>query len=249
MCVLIDPMLGRVPAPLPILGRNRYSKQLPIEIEDMPEIDVVVMSHDHYDHLDYGSIKRLIHKTKRWVVCLGVARHLERWGVPPANITELDWGENVRINDVTFTCTPARHFSGRGFWDRFHSLWSSWVIASAQARIFFNADSGYGPHFAEIGQKYGPFDLALVECGQYNAKWQSIHMMPEESVQAAIDLRAAVAMPIHWAAFTLALHPWFEPVERFAAEAKRLALNIATPRIGEPLVIGATMPTNSWWKR
>jgi L-ascorbate metabolism protein UlaG (beta-lactamase superfamily) len=247
MFVLLDPMLGRVPAPFPFLGRNRYSKVLPIDIDELPDIDVVLISHDHYDHLDHGSVLKLLPKTKQWIVCLGVARHLIRWGVSPSNIIELDWHEAVQINDVVFTCTPARHFSGRGFWDRHKSLWSSWVISSPQTRIFFNADSGYGPHFAEIGQTYGPFDLALIECGQYNAKWQAIHMMPEESVQAAIDLRAVVAMPIHWAAFTLALHPWFEPVERFTAEAQRKGLQVTTPRIGEPVVIRAAMPTTPWW--
>ncbi|MBK7034120.1 MAG: MBL fold metallo-hydrolase [Ignavibacteria bacterium] len=248
MCVLLDPMLGRVPAPFPFLGRNRYSKSTPIEIEDMPKIDVVVISHDHYDHLDHGSVLKLLPKVKQWIVCLGVARHLIRWGVSPSNIIELDWHEAVQIKDVHFTCTPARHFSGRGFWDRHKSLWSSWVISSPQTRIFFNADSGYGPHFAEIGKTYGPFDLALVECGQYNPKWQAIHMMPEESVQAAIDLRAVVAMPIHWAAFTLALHPWYEPVERFTAEALRLGLQATTPRIGQSITIGDEQPSDRWWE-
>lgn len=247
MCVLLDPMLGRVPAPFPFLGRNRYSKSTPIEIEEMPEIDVVVISHDHYDHLDHGTVLKLLPKTKQWIVCLGVARHLLRWGVAASNIIELDWHEAVQIKDVQFTCTPARHFSGRGFWDRHKSLWSSWVISTPQTRIFFNADSGYGPHFAEIGETHGPFDLALVECGQYNPKWQAIHMMPEESVQAAIDLRAMVAMPIHWAAFTLAFHPWYEPVERFTAEAQRRGQNVTTPRIGEPVEIGTTLPSAAWW--
>ncbi len=246
--ILLDPMLGNVPAPLPFLGRKRYTRQLPIEIDELPEVDVVVISHDHYDHLDRGSILKLRHRTRRWITSLGVARRLIRWGVPSEHITELDWGEHAMIDDVKFTAAPARHFSGRGLWDRYRTFWSSFVIDNGKHRLYFNADSGYGAHFAEIGAQYGPFDLALMECGQYNEKWQAIHMMPEEAVQAALDLNATVAMPIHWGAFTLALHPWYEPPQRFTDEARRVGLRVTTPMIGEAVIVGEHYPDHEWWK-
>jgi L-ascorbate metabolism protein UlaG (beta-lactamase superfamily) len=248
LVVLLDPMMGPRPAPFPFGARTRYAPGLPITVEQLPPIDVVIISHDHYDHLDHGTILQLKSITRQWVTSLGVARHLEAWGVAAQDIHELDWHDNVQIGPLHLTCTPARHFSGRGLRDRHSSLWSSWVITTESTRIFFSADSGYADHFVRIGADHGPFDLALMECGQYNPKWQAIHMMPEESVQAALDVRARVAMPIHWGAFTLALHPWWEPPTRFVKEAERVGLAVTTPRIGEPLVLGGPLLQNKWWE-
>ncbi|MEQ8421696.1 MAG: MBL fold metallo-hydrolase [Arenibacter algicola] len=247
--ILIDPMFGKVPAPHPMLGSNRFSKELPIEVEKLPKIDAVLISHDHYDHLDYGSIQKLKDKVKMFYTPLGVGAHLQKWGVEKERIVELDWWQEVVEDDLTFRCTPAQHFSGRGFSDRASTLWSSWVIQSQKDNIFFSGDSGYGPHFKEIGDKYGPFDFAMIECGQYNEMWPDIHMFPEQTAQAGLDVRAKQIMPIHWGAFKLAMHPWTEPVERVTNRAEELNLDVLTPRIGEPINLNRLEETTSqWWK-
>jgi len=247
--ILIDPMFGKVPAPHPMLGTNRFSKELPIEIEKLPKIDAVLISHDHYDHLDYGSIQKLKGKVTKFYVPLGVGAHLLAWGISADRIVELDWWQEVAFEDLTFTCTPAQHFSGRGLTDRSSTLWSSWVIQSTSESIFFSGDSGYGSHFKEIGDKFGPFDFAMLECGQYNELWSEIHMFPEETAQAALDVNAKMIMPIHWGAFKLGMHSWTDPVERITVKAQELHVNMIIPRIGEEIRItnNVTMDS-SWWK-
>lgn len=246
--ILIDPMLGDVPAPHPWLGKSRYSKGLPIDIEKLPQIDAIIMSHDHYDHLDYGSIIKLKGKTKEFYMPLGVGAHFRKWGVPDNQIHELDWWDDIKLDSLKFTCAPARHFSGRGFGDRAATLWASWIIESTDLKIYFSGDSGYGPHFKEIGERFGGFDFAMMECGQYNEKWHAIHMMPEETIQAAIDINSKMTMPIHWAAFTLSLHSWTDPVERALKKAEELNVPFCTPKIGEPVIIGQHHPASKWWR-
>ncbi len=246
--ILIDPMFGDVPAPHPWLGKSRYSNGLPIEIEKLPEIDAIIMSHDHYDHLDYGSIVKLKEKTKEFYMPLGVGAHFRKWGVQDKHIHELDWWDDIILDSLKFTCTPARHFSGRGFGDRAATLWASWVIESPKEKIYFSGDSGYGPHFKEIGDRFGGFDFAMMECGQYNEKWHAIHMMPEETIQAAVDINSKMTMPIHWAAFTLSLHSWTDPVERALKKAEELNVPFCTPEIGEPVIIGRHHPASKWWR-
>lgn len=247
--LLLDPMLGRAPSPVPWIGGQRFSDVLPIEIDDLPPIDAVLLSHDHYDHLDYGTIKRLKDKVGRFFVPLGVAAHLERWGVAPDRIEEFHWWEETVWEGIGLACTPARHFSGRGMTGRNGTLWCSWVLHGREARIFFSGDSGYGPHFSQIGEQYGPFDLTLMECGQYDRRWAPIHMMPEESVQAHLDVKGDLMIPIHWGAFRLAMHDWRDPVERAVKKAAELRTKIATPRIGETVPIGTgTYPTDAWWR-
>jgi len=248
--IFLDPMLGKAPSPVPMIGGGRYSKKLPIEIEQLPEIDAVVISHDHYDHLDYGSIKRLRGKVRRFIVPLGVAAHLVKWGVDPARISEHDWWDELEFEGLKLACAPARHFSGRNVGtNRNSTLWCSWVIRGRQAKIFFSGDSGYGPHFREIGDKYGPFDLTLMECGQYDELWSNIHMMPEQTVQAHLDVRGKTLIPIHWGAFTLALHSWTDPVERASRAASERGVKVATPRIGEVVRIGSSESASSaWWR-
>ncbi|ANS75319.1 hypothetical protein AWM70_12465 [Paenibacillus yonginensis] len=246
--LLLDPMLGLSSTPVPPFGGKRYNRQLPVEPEDLPEIDAVILSHDHYDHLDYGTIRKLKDKVGRFFVPLGVGSHLERWGVEPGRISEHDWGEEFDWNGLRLACTPARHFSGRGLANRDGTLWCSWVIASPERKVFFSGDSGYGTHFKQIGEKYGPFDLALMECGQYDPRWSDIHMLPEQTVQAHMDVQGGVLVPIHWGAFTLSLHDWNDPVRRANAEAQRQGVPIATPKIGEPVYIGdPDYPTETWW--
>ncbi len=247
--ILIDPMLGDSPAPHRWLGPKRYSKELPIEIEKLPFIDAVILSHDHYDHLDYESIQKLKHKVGAYYTPLGVGNHLLEWGISQEKINELDWWGEIKLGEISLICTPAKHFSGRGLFDRETTLWCSWVIKGEKENIFFSGDSGYGDHFKEIGQKYGPFDISLMECGQYNKNWKAIHMLPEETVQASIDLQSKLALPIHWGAFTLSLHSWDDPVERMTKKAAELNLAVTTPKIGEVLIIGDTnYPTEKWWK-
>ena len=245
--ILIDPMFGDVPAPHPWLGNKRFSTELPIEVEKIPLIDAVIFSHDHYDHLDYGSVLKLKDKVKLFYVPLGVGVHLEKWGVSANKIVEMDWWEETSLDDLSIKCTPAQHFSGRGMTNRGSTLWASWIIQSNSQNIFFSGDSGYGSHFKEIGEKFGPFDFAMIECGQYNEMWKEIHMMPEETAQAAVDLNTEEMMPIHWGAFKLALHPWTEPVNRLSTKAAELNVKVATPKIGEEYIIGENNHTTKWW--
>ncbi len=241
-------MFGAVPAPHPWLGKKRYSKELPIEVEKLPAIDLIIFSHDHYDHLDYGSIQKLKGKTKKFYVPLGVGNHLKKWGVQPSAIQELNWWDEVTYGDLVLAFTPARHFSGRGLTNRWSTLWGSWVIKGAQDNIYFSGDSGYGSHFKTIGDKYGPFDFAMLECGQYNERWSEIHMMPEETAQAAVDLNTKAMMPIHWAAFTLALHSWTDPVERVTVKARQLGMPIVVPKIGSSIQFNHIPDeTFNWW--
>lgn len=247
MNIFIDPMLGEVPAPHPLLGNARFNKELPIAIADLPEIDLVLISHDHYDHLDYGSIQQLHSKVKQFYVPLGIKAHLTTWGVDASKITEFDWWESKILNGIEFVATPARHFSGRGF-TRNNTLWSSWVLKSENANIYFSGDSGYGEHFKEIGAKYGPFDFAMMECGQYNDQWAQIHMNPEETIKASIDIQAELMMPIHWGSFKLALHSWDDPIIRATKKASELNVQISTPKLGEAIILnGGGYPSEKWW--
>ncbi len=247
--ILLDPMFGQSPSPVPMLAGKRYSKELPIAIEKLPFIDAVIFSHDHYDHLDYGSIQKLKDKVGQFYTPLGVGNHLIDWGVPEENVHQLNWWETIMFDQIELVCTPARHFSGRGITDRNTTLWASWVIKGEKENIYFSGDGGYGPHFKDIGEKYGPFDISMMECGQYNKDWQAIHMMPEETAQAAVDLKSKLFMPIHWGAFTLAFHSWTDPAERVTKAALELNQPVTTPKIGEPVIVGgAEYPTAKWWE-
>ena len=246
--ILIDPMFGNTPAPHPLLGPNRYSKELPIEIKKLPSIDAVILSHDHYDHLDYESIEKLKGKIGQYFVPLGVGNHLMKWGISKEKVHELNWRETIDFEGIDLICCTARHFSGRGLFDRATTLWCSWIFTGAKDNIYFSGDSGYDTHFKKIGEEYGSFDISLTECGQYNEDWKLLHMMPEEAVQAAIDLKSKLILPIHWGAFTLAFHEWTDPIERITKKANELNMPIATPKIGEPVILGNTIfPTEKWW--
>ena len=246
--IFIDPMLGDVPSPHPWLGSSRFNKELPISIDSLPNIDVVLISHDHYDHLDYGSIKKLKNKVEQFYVPLGIKAHLVSWGIDENKVKEFDWWESISLNGIEFVSTPARHFSGRGVTNRNSTLWCSWVLKSESTSIFFSGDSGYGEHFKEIGDKYGPFDFSMMECGQYNEQWSQIHMLPEETIQASIDVQSKLTMPIHWGAFKLALHSWDDPIKRATKAAEELKVNITTPILGESIVLKTNeYPLEKWW--
>jgi L-ascorbate metabolism protein UlaG (beta-lactamase superfamily) len=246
--ILLDPMLSVKMGPLAWVTPKRYNQQLAIRAEQLPALDAVLISHDHYDHLDYQTIRRLRQKVKYFCVPLGVGAHLRRWGVAEARIREMNWGDSVRLPGLTIVSTPTRHFSGRGLTNQNSTFWSSWVLRAGRQRVFYSGDGGYGPHFQAIGRQYGPFNLALMECGQYDRQWAQIHMLPEQSVQAALDVRARMMMPVHWGAFSEANHPWNEPVERAVAEAVRQHLPLTTPELGQPVVLGQPLPQQPWWR-
>jgi len=248
--ILIDPMLSKSPSPVSFAGSKRFSDEIPVEASSLPFIDAVILSHDHYDHLDYKTIKQLKNKVGQFYAPLGVGNHLKSWGVDVSIIHELNWGDSIQHDHIKLVCGPARHFSGRGLFDRATTLWCSWIIQGKKHNIFFSGDSGYGPHFKEIGDQYGPFDISLLECGQYNENWKHLHMMPEGTAQAAVDLKSKLMMPIHWGAFTLAFHDWTDPAERAVAKAKELNMPITTPEIGEPVVLGEKyFPNEKWWTK
>ncbi len=246
--IFLDPMLGQTTSPVPGFGGKRYSRKLPLDIEKIPQLDLIIISHDHYDHLDYGSIKALKEKTDMFFVPLGVDNHLKSWGVADDKIKTFNWWGATEFLNLQFVFVPSRHFSGRGLTDRAATLWGSWIIKSAKHNIYFSGDGGYGPHFKEIGEKYGPFDFAMMECGQYGDKWAAIHMIPEETAQATLDIKAKAMMPIHWGAFTLALHSWKDPVERVIKKANDLKIKVVTPQIGEPVMVSNQYPQSEWWK-
>ncbi len=245
--ILVDPVFSGNASPVSFFGKN-YPGSNVYSVDDMPEIDILLLTHDHYDHLDYDTISKLRPKVKQVVASLGVGAHLERWDYSPEMIQELAWNEEAQLpGDIRLTALPARHFSGRLF-KRGQTLWSSFVLELPHYKFYLGGDSGYDTHFAEIGEKYGPFDLAILECGQYNQNWPYIHMMPEQTAQAALDLGAKVLLPVHWGKFTLALHPWYEPIERVSKRAQELGLQLVTPMIGQPWDMGEKLPDKPWWR-
>ena len=245
--ILIDPMLGSTASPV-FFGSKRFGYERPIPFEELTDIDAVILSHDHYDHLDYQTIKALKNEVGHFYTALGVGSHLKHWGVSEDKITELDWWEDVDFQGLKLVACPARHFSGRGLTDRNSTQWASWIISGTYQKIYFSGDGGYGPHFKEIGDKYGPFDLAMLECGQYNEAWEAIHMMPEQSVQAGIDVQGKLVMPIHWGAFKLSVHEWTDPIVRFKAASDKKGIPMIHPYIGERFLLGYEHPTEEWWK-
>lgn len=246
--ILVDPVFSTSPSPIPLLGKKAFPVTNPYSISDLPKIDLVIITHDHYDHLDYDTINKLKSIIPQFYTALGVGEHLESWGVDRNRILEFDWWEKQSfMQDMEIIATPARHFSGRLF-KRNQALWNSFILKTETHSIFIGGDSGYDKAFKMIGDQYGPFDLALLECGQYNEKWPFIHMMPEEVVQASMDLQAHVFMPVHWGKFTLALHEWNDPIMRVVNAADRMNVKIATPMIGEPMSLNGIVPSNRWWE-
>ena len=246
--ILLDPMFGEVPAPVDFAAKSRFFKDLHLAVEKLPEIDYVFISHDHYDHLDYESIEVLKAKTKQFILPIGVGTHFRSWKVDEAKIHEYNWWDEDTIDGLSFAFTPSRHFSGRGAFNQNSTLWGSWVIRGKEQRIFFSGDGGYDDHFKKIGDKYGPFDIAMVECGQYNKYWKDIHMAPEESALAIKDLNAKVGIPIHWGAFSLSTHDWFEPPVRIKNAADSLGVKVVTPQLGESMDLDSvSVGYSDWW--
>ena len=244
--ILIDPVFSGNASPVSFMvpafeGSDVYTT------DEFPEIEFLILTHDHYDHLDYKTIKKLKTKVKEIYCSLGLASHLIYWGFNKNIITEMDWWQTNKLTaEITLTAAPARHFSGRGF-KRFKTLWSSFILKTASYNLYLGGDSGYDKHFKDIGEKYGPFDIAILESGQYNTAWPLIHMMPEQTAQAALDLKAKVLLPVHWGKFTLAMHPWNDPVQRVLKAAASKNLKITTPMIGEPVILDEIYPDKNWW--
>ncbi len=245
--ILVDPVLQGNASPISFFGRPFGGTDI-YALTDFPHINLVLLTHDHYDHLHYESIRQLAHSADYFCTSLGVGAHLAHWGVASEKITEFDWWETKSIlPEVELTATPARHFSGRTF-KRGTSLWSSFVLKLHGCRLFLGGDSGYENHFKDIGNKFGPFDIALLECGQYGKNWPYIHMLPEETVQAAKDVQAKVLMPVHWAKFDLAFHNWDDSIKRVTKAAAEQNQLITTPMIGEPFVLNSSYPNKNWWE-
>lgn len=246
--ILVDPMLGPDTSPIAPMATKRFSENTLSLIDNFPDIDLILITHDHYDHLDLASILKLKDKTKKFYVALGVKRHLVSWGIPAENVIEFDWWDQQNIYDIQITFTPTRHFAGRGLTDRAKSFWGGWALRTSNENIWVSGDGGYGPHFREIGERLGPFDFAFMECGQYSDYWRQIHLFPEESVQAAIDAQVQKAMPIHWAGFSLSFqHTWYEPADIFVKTANEKDLTYLLPQIGQ-VFSKENDWTKNWWK-
>ena len=247
--VMTDPVLSDYASPFSGIGPKRFHPP-PLALEALPKIDAVVISHDHYDHLDVKTVRRLAQSGAHFFVPLGVGAHLERWGVPGAQFTELDWWQSADINGLKLTSTPARHYSSRGLRDGNATLWSSWSIAGPIHRVYFSGDTGFGEHFREIGERLGPFDLSLVKIGSYGPGqgWLDIHMDPEEAVKAHVAVKARRMLPVHWATFNLAFHAWDEPIKRALAAGRERSIDLVTPRIGEVVAAGAAFASVNWWE-
>lgn len=244
--VLIDPVWGPRASPFTFAGPKRFFEP-PLPLSELPAVDAVIISHDHYDHLDVGTVKALLPRQLHWFVPLGVGAHLRTWGVPEALVTELDWWEEAKAGGLTITATPARHFSGRGIGNANSTLWSGWVFAGDTHRVFYSGDTSLHDQFAEIGARLGPFDLTMIEVGAYDALWADVHLGPEQAVRAHIESRGKVMLPVHWGLFDLALHGWTEPIERVLVEAARRSVMVATPQPGgmvEPSRLGTQ---SRWW--
>jgi len=244
---LTDPVFSKRASPVQWAGPARFHAP-PVSIADLPPIKGVILSHNHYDHLDYAAIRELEAKTEHFLAPLGVGDTLVSWGVPPAKVQQLGWWQSAAAGSLKLTATPAQHFSGRTLWDSNKTLWASWVIESGNLKVFFSGDTGYFKGFKEIGERFGPFDLTLMETGAYDPNWPDIHMQPRETMQAHIDLRGKVMLPIHNGTFDLAMHSWDDPFEQITALAAARGQTLATPMIGEALDIAQPQATGAWWR-
>ncbi len=248
--ILFDPVWARRASPSSLIGPKRFHEP-PLALNDLPPLDAIVASHDHYDHLDRGVVRVLsrsaVQARARFVVPLGVGAHLERWGVAASRITELDWAESTTVGPLALTATPARHFSGRGLSDRNHTLWASWSVAGPRHRVFHSGDTGPFPGFASIGEALGPFDLTFIKIGAYGETWPDIHLTPEQAVDVNTKVRGKVLLPIHWGTFNLAFHAWDEPAERVVVAARE-GTRLIMPRPGESVEPATARAMELWWR-
>ena len=244
--LVFDPVFGDDNTDPLFFGPSPFEYEHNYELEDLPPIDYVFISHDHYDHLDMDAVKFL--SSSQYIVPLGVEAHLTEWGIPSSNIQEFDWYEEANVSEeMSIVFTPSQHFSGRGI-SSDNTLWGSWAIYINDHALYFSGDGGFSSEFSEIGDKYGPFDIAFIEAGQYDEAWSDVHMFPNQTVQAAFDLNAATLLPIHNTKFVLALHGWDEPLEEVTIEGQRRNLTVVTPMLGESFLLSENMPSDAWWR-
>jgi len=247
--LLVDPVFSTHASPFSSFGPKRFHAP-PIALIDLPHIDAVLISHDHYDHLDMPTVQYLSSKGTHFFVPLGVGSHLDKWGIPKHQITELDWWESSTIKDLLIVCTPAQHYSSRGFFDYKKSLWSSWVLKGTEYRVFYSGDTGYSDHFKQIGDQLGPFDLGIMRIGQYGpgASWIYSNMDPEDAVKANRAVQAVRMLPVHWGTFNLAFHNWDDPIKRAVKAAHEQDVKLVTPRVGEIIIPNEPLNPDRWWE-
>ena len=245
MRIMTDPVFSEFASPFDFIGPRRLHPP-PLALKDMPTIDAVLISHDHYDHLDMHAIKHFADAGTRFYVGLGIGSHLERWGVADTQIHEMDWWESLPLNTITIYCTPARHYSGRRDADN-STLWSSWVVKGEHRSLYYSGDTGYTSHFSTIRERLGPIDLSIMKIGAYGDSWLDIHMDPESAMQAHLDVGADVFYPVHWATFNLAYHAWDEPIERTLSVAADNGVKVVTPRVGERYDFDIPFSSRLWW--
>lgn len=244
---ITDPVFSERASPVRWAGPKRFMP-MPISLADLPSLAAVVLSHDHFDHLDRETVTALAAKTSKFVTPLGVGDQLTSWGIPAEKTHQLDWWQTIEVDGIQFTATPAQHFSGRSLFTKNPTLWASWSIYTGTHRIFFSGDTGYFDGFAEIGERHGPFDLTLLEAGGYDEQWEGVHMLPEQVMQAHKDLRGDWLLPIHNATFDLAFHSWDEPMEKMLALSAQRGVRLTMPRIGEPVRLDRHQAAQPWWR-
>lgn len=245
--ILVDPVMENRASPFTWVGPKRFHPA-PVTAKGLPPIDVVVITHDHYDHLEEPTIKQLDSKTGLFLVPLGIGELIEEWGIAPEKVVELDWWEHHKIGTLNFTATPAIHYARRGVFDGNERLWCSWAVQGPNKRFFISGDSGYFDGFKKIGEELGPFEVTFLKVGSYDDMWKQIHMLPEEAVQQHQDLDGDIMVPLHWATFDLGLHPWYEPIERTLTAARKTDVQVITPIIGEQVNTNQLPKNNSWWR-
>ena len=246
---MVDPVFSDYASPVQFAGPLRFHEP-PIALKDLPKIDAVLISHDHYDHLDMKTIRHLSAKGTQFYVPLGVGAHLEAWDVPNEQIHEMQWGESINFGSTKIICTPSRHYSGRGLFDYKEQLWSSWTVIGREHRVYYSGDTGFSDHFETTANQYGPFDLTIIKVGAYGPgqSWVDIHMSAEDAVKAHQKLKGKLMLPVHWGTFNMGFHDWDEPIKRTVKAASDAGVTLLTPKLGEIVDLEKPYANIPWWE-